>query len=160
MSSIRGEKLSETDPDVTDAGDDVVRILIALRHLQQVSSDVNAEEAEALGLSRTQFQAVSHLSVHGSNTSRQLADALNLTPGSVTNLVNQLVDMHLVQRSSGRDRREVILGLTPEGMQTANAVGIRYWRAVADGVTPQERETTLAALQNMSAALARFPRRS
>jgi DNA-binding MarR family transcriptional regulator len=152
--------MTEPNPDVTDVNDDVVQILIAFRHLQQVSSDVNADAAETLSLSRTQFQAVSHLSVHGSITSRQLADALNLTPGSVTKLVSQLVDMKLVQRSPGHDRREVILGLTTQGMETANAVGIRYWRAVTDGVAPQERKTTLAALRNMTAALARIPGRN
>lgn len=147
---------TNSDPDVTDVDDDVVRILIALRHLQQVSADVNARAAERLGLSRSQFQAVAHLSVHRSTTSGDLGEALNLSPGGVTALVDQLIRLGHVERQPGADRRQVIIALTTGGMAAANTVGVAYWHAVAEGVPAARRGATLEVLDDLGVALGRL----
>lgn len=147
---------TNSDPDVTDVDDEVVRILIALRRLQQASADVNARAADRLGLSRSQFQAVAHLSVHRTATSGDLGEALNVSPGGVTALVDQLIALGLAERRAGVDRRQVIVALTAAGTAAANTVGVAYWHAVAEGVPAARRGATLEVLDDLGAALGRL----
>jgi DNA-binding MarR family transcriptional regulator len=54
---------------------------------------------------------------------KKLADAIHLTPGAITQLVDGLVQANYVNRTpSEQDRRVSVVTLTPEGSRTMSAM--------------------------------------
>lgn len=82
-----------------------------------------ARVSERVGLSPLQARAIIALESHGASTQRSLALACATTPRNVTALVDALSARGLVTRAAHpRDRRSVLVTLTPEGHGLATRV--------------------------------------
>jgi long-chain acyl-CoA synthetase len=86
-----------------------------------------------------------------------VAALLGVTPSTVTSVVDGLVARGLVDRSSDpADRRRVVLGLTPAGMETVahgdRVVGAALDRLL-DRLAPREAETALVGLELLNKAV-------
>jgi DNA-binding MarR family transcriptional regulator len=86
-----------------------------------------------------------------------VAALLGVTPSTVTSVVDGLVARGLVDRSSDpADRRRVVLGLTPAGMETVahgdRVVGAALDRLL-DRLAPREAETALVGLELLNKAM-------
>ncbi len=70
------------------------------------------------GLSLPQMKAMHIVFLGKKSSMKEVADALHITPPSVTSLVNSLVKMGFIKRVHDRkDRRQVILSISPSGMK-------------------------------------------
>lgn len=79
--------------------------------------------ANAADLGITELRAISRISLSGSLTPKQLADALDLTTGSVTALLDRLEGAGLIARAPHpTDRRMLELRLTDAGRERVAAV--------------------------------------
>lgn len=85
----------------------------------------------------------------GSASPSELAGALRLTSGGMTNRLDRLEAAGLVRRTTAEtDRRAIVVSLTSEGARVADeafAANLREQRELITGLTSEER-TDLAAL--------------
>lgn len=127
------------------AGDEIVEELLEAGH--RVRSAVDTA-LRGLGLSVARLKVL-RLLEHGPASMKQLSDALHIAPRSTTDLVDGLVELGFVVRSSHpRDRRVTLLALTPEGAARLDA-GRRVAHAVHRAATrriPTERRQELVTL--------------
>ncbi len=92
---------------------------------------------------------------HGPSRVSELAQALQLTPAAITQLVAELERRGYVQRARDRDdRRVVLVSLTPQGEEVL--AGHRRRRraemqALVEALAPQDREALLRILQRLRA---------
>lgn len=86
-----------------------------------------------------------------------LARARHLDPARVTRIVERLVRLGLVSRQAGeRDRRHLLLALTPEGQQRLEQGRVDLRAAMGDllrGLTPEERTALAVALAGVQRVL-------
>lgn len=74
--------------------------------------------ADRLGIGLSEFRALSRISSEASMTPKQLAEALDLTTGTVTALIDRLENAGYVRRSAHpNDRRSLQVELTPAGAE-------------------------------------------
>lgn len=72
--------------------------------------------ADELGIGLSEFRALSRISSESALTPKQLAEALDLTTGTVTALVDRLENADYVRRTAHpNDRRSLQVELTPKG---------------------------------------------
>ncbi|MEE8601122.1 MarR family winged helix-turn-helix transcriptional regulator [Euzebya tangerina] len=103
----------------------------AIRELGAAIEVFDQHAAAALGIHRSDLRALNVLE-HGPVSAGQLGDALQLTSGSVTALVDRLIESGYVTRAaSATDRRKVQISLTP---QTYEAFATIY-RPCGEAVT-------------------------
>ncbi len=103
-------------------------VLTASRVLVAISARSLAGIEDRLTL--TQFRALVVLDDASGGTLRALAESLGVTASTAMRTVDRLVDLGLARRGDNpADRREVVLGLTPEGS-----------RVVADVTRARRRE--------------------
>lgn len=96
------------------------------------------EASQALGLNRSDLRALNVLE-HGPQTHGVIGEALGITSGSVTALVDRLVEAGYVERRpSPTDRRRVDVTLTPATFQAFATV----YRPCGEAVTASLRELT------------------
>lgn len=94
-----------------------VRLLqdrIARRHGEMSKTD--QENPVCAEVTMPQWVALMTVRERGEVTIKELAEALGVSPPSASTMVDRLVDMNMLRREqSQRDRREVLVALTPEG---------------------------------------------
>lgn len=97
-----------------------------------------------------EFRALAFIARHEDPSPSQLADHLGLTLSSLTHLVDGLVERGLlVRRPHQRDRRRLILSLTPLGestVHTARAAAQASLAARLAVLSPAEVETIARAM--------------
>lgn len=99
----------------------------AIRHLvdslraSQTASDMMDEAfCDFLGINRTDGRCIDVIDRRGRLTAGELAREVGLTTGAVTALIDRLEAAQLVQRKSDpRDRRKVLIELTPDAKKLA-----------------------------------------
>ncbi len=109
---------------------------------------------EGEGLSAPMFWALHHLVAEGPANVGQIATACTVTSANVSPAVDDLVREGLVEREpSPRDRRVVVLSVTPRGRTLYRAV----WSRVAEvllaslrGVPPHDLEVTARVLRRLA----------
>jgi DNA-binding MarR family transcriptional regulator len=106
------------------------RLSLAIRASQNTSEAFDEEVAAALGINRTDLRCLDILGQRGPLTAGQLAQAMHLTSGAVTTLVDRLERRGYARRvrDSG-DRRRVLVELTPETEQRA----LRFYEPLFHG---------------------------
>jgi DNA-binding MarR family transcriptional regulator len=76
-----------------------------------------------IGLTESRAHLVWELERHGPSTQRALADALGVTPRTITTLIDALVETGFVTREPHpTDRRATLVTFTPHGQATAHAL--------------------------------------
>jgi DNA-binding MarR family transcriptional regulator len=159
-----------------DDGDEVDRIVAAWRHER---SDLDVEPLEVLsrvsrlarhldraraaafaehGLETWEFDVLAALRRAGSPyelSPGQLVTQTLVTSGTMTNRVDRLTGRGLVQRlPDPRDRRGVIVRLTPDGLRTVDdafAGLLQRERALLSGLTGRERALLAGLLRRVLA---------
>lgn len=123
----------------------------------------DATVADAAGMSRTDWRCLDLLGTRGPLTAGQLAEAMRLTSGAVTGLIDRLEAAGLVRRvRDGGDRRRVIVELSDEVARRAAPVYgplVRDSDAALEAFTNDEIETILRYLVATRAILQRHTER-
>jgi DNA-binding MarR family transcriptional regulator len=115
-----------------DVDDLVTAVLTASRALVAVSARSLADLDETVTI--TQFRTLVVLDGHDGINLNRLADALDVTSSTAMRMIDRLLAVGMVTRQDNPvNRREVLLGLTPEG------------RSLVDSVT-QRRRAEIAAI--------------
>jgi len=113
----------------------------------------------AVGLSLGQIKATSWLASHGRRTIGELASGIGASLPSASELVDGLVQRGLVERETNpADRRQVLVGLTPEGArfkQEMRHLRIGQVRAALACLAPEERPVFVRSLEALVDALRR-----
>ncbi len=112
------------------------------------------------GLTHSQYQALD-LCSREPVTARKIAEALGLTPGGVTALVDRLEERGWVQRGKHPDdRRAVLVHLTREGLQFYTAVQESLtvsFRSVFQQIRTEDREALAQGLSALAKILEETP---
>lgn len=105
--------------------------MIAETRANQVATDaVDQAVADYLGLHRTDFRALDALEQRGRLTAGELADAMHLTSGAITSVIDRLERGGWAKRVPDHDdRRRVLVEVTPK----VQKLGSKFYEA--DGVT-------------------------
>jgi DNA-binding MarR family transcriptional regulator len=97
------------------------RLALAIRTSQNVSEAFDDRVAEILGINRTDLRCLDVLEQRGPMTAGQLADAMHLSTGAVTTLLDRLERVGYARRvRDTEDRRRVLVELAPEVRERSN----------------------------------------
>jgi DNA-binding MarR family transcriptional regulator len=136
-----------------DTDEFVTALLTASRVLVAISARSLADVEERVTV--TQFRTLVVLDSHREINLNGLAEELDVNASTALRMVDRLLVAHLVtRRENPANRREVLLGLTPEGERLVRQVTTRRRAEIARIVTamPTERRseliTTLSAFAN------------
>ena len=96
-------------------------LLIALRRVIRAISLHSRQLNKVAGLTSPQLLVIQYIHKHPNVIVRQLAEGINLSPATVTSILDRLETKRLVQRiRSTEDKRRVEVLLTHEGEQALN----------------------------------------
>ena len=113
------------------------------------------------GLSMTQIKAMWHVYAHGQRTMGEIAAGIGVSLPAASEVVDRLVDAGLAVRGSNpADRRQVLVGLTPEAEALATEMRrLRRGqiRAAMYRLPPAERPVFVHALEALVEALREEP---
>jgi DNA-binding MarR family transcriptional regulator len=110
------------DSDVKRTRQELIEQLsLAIRASQNVSDAFDEKVAERLGINQTDLRCLDILNQRGSMTAGQLAQAMHLTSGAITTVVDRLEAAGYANRvRDTEDRRRVLVELTPRAEETAS----------------------------------------
>lgn len=133
----------------------------AVRQVLRLAPDVHAALARRLGVGVTDLLALDHLSVPPAPVGVvDLGRRLGVTSASATVLVDRLVAARHVRRvPHPHDRRRALLEMTPHAeTEVRGALDplITELAAVVDRLDPDEAETVLRFLEDLTDVLVRF----
>jgi len=134
-----------------------VRPVTALiRRILQLTERADFAMADALGLSRGDFNAVAHLMSAEAMGPSELAQRLHMTSPSATVLADRLEAMgHVVRRPDPQDRRRLVLEPTASAQASAWAVLMPLIESVdhaLDGVSERDQKVIAAYLERVTHA--------
>jgi DNA-binding MarR family transcriptional regulator len=90
------------------------RLSLAIRRSQNVSEAFDEQVASILGINRTDLRCLDILDQRGPLTAGQLAEAMHLSTGAITTLVDRLERAGYARRiRDTEDRRRVLVELAP-----------------------------------------------
>jgi DNA-binding MarR family transcriptional regulator len=122
--------------------------MVAVRRLR------GRETQNADGLSNAQYGLLFGLVCDRPMSARELADAADLTPATVAQMLDSLAAAGLVQRSrSEQDKRVVLTALTPRGQALIEERRTRtepLWRAALSPFSDAELLTAAAVLDRLA----------
>lgn len=145
----------DDDRTIDDGANELVSALLtASRALVGVSARSLGQVEDAVTI--TQFRTLVVLEGHGDTRLNQLAERLGVTPSTAMRMVDRLITAHLVTREANKaDRREVLIGLSEEGVRLVREVTERRRAEIATIVAamPQKgRHKVVAALNAFAQA--------
>ncbi len=147
-----------TRAEAADADQLVTAVLTASRALVGVSARSLAELEETVTI--PQFRTLVVLERHSGINLNGLADELGVNASTAMRMIDRLLAAGLVTRAENpNNRREVLLGLTAEGIKLVNDVTRRRRAEIAAIVTamPAERRNELVAALHAFAEAADEP---
>ena len=125
------------------------RIYFRFVRLQQRVFGEMGQTLKPTGLSIPQFDVLSTLTEQEGLSQSDLATRLYVTKGTVSGLIDRLVDAGLVERRSAPgDRRSNAVFLTPEGRKVADE-GIRLQKAFVADTLGKLQDTDLKVLDGI-----------
>jgi DNA-binding MarR family transcriptional regulator len=128
----------------------VMALLTASRALVGVSASSIATVEHRVTL--TQFRVLVVLDAHGPTRLNQLAARLDVASSTALRTVDRLVAAGLVdRRDNERDRREVVIRLTPAGQDVVREVTSRRKRAIEAIAERMPRERRRALVEALTA---------
>lgn len=116
--------MSSTSPLSQEKVDELLKaLLVVSRTVQRVLESDAVSEAVAEQLSASQAQVLRLLGHHKRQSASQIASFLDVTRAAVSQLIDAMVDSHLVLRKTAEhDRRSVIIELTTKGKSRFRAI--------------------------------------
>lgn len=142
--------------------DEIARELSVL--IPRMMRGIQTSLAPVASITLPQFVLLVGLKDTGPTAVSEIARARNVSPPTVTRLVDRLIDAHMVTRvEDSHDRRRVLVQLTPQG-ETAvrrfqEAIGER-WKTVLVHLPEQEQEAFLNAIRRVGGVLAEVEKTS
>jgi len=129
-------------------------ILVALRRITRAIDIQSKRLVKQSGLTAPQLVIIQTLRRKGEMSSGAIARAISLSQATVTSIVERLERAGLVRRRKGDvDRRQVLVGLTPDGLARAESAPellqagfIRAFGALA----PWEQHMLIASVQRIA----------
>lgn len=122
--------------------DAVVDLREAFAGVQAALRRLRGRESQRTGVGISQWRLLSALAREGELSAGQLATASELTPATVTQMLDRLVADGVVdRRRSETDRRAVVCRLTPAGREQlveAEARFVARWEQVLADLTEEE----------------------
>ncbi len=129
---------------------------LAFRHLFRAVSRMRGRDTHlALGeLSHAQFELLIELDERGELSAGELAVAARISPASVTQMLDGLVESGYVARTrSDSDRRMVLASLTELGrarVAAKRAAWTARWQGALADVSPREMRSATKVLERLS----------
>lgn len=91
-----------------------------MRQLLEQSDSFTEYMEDALSVNETDFKAMGALMENGAMTAGQLAQAIGVSPGAATTVIDRLVAVgHVTREPSATDRRGVMVVPNPSSVETA-----------------------------------------
>ena len=126
----------------------------ALVQCYQAFETYSATDIRALGLTPSQFDIIATLGNTAGMTATELGEKTLITKGTLTGVVDRLIDRGWVERTAhGSDRRSQTIRLTPSGetlfakVFPAHLAHLGAGFAGADAATHERWQTTLRELE-------------
>lgn len=151
----------------TPNGDDSTPELLALglsfRHLFRAVSRMRGRDTHLGGgeISYAQFELLIELDEQGELSAGELALAARLSPATVTQMLDGLVESGQVERTrSDSDRRVVLARLTPLGQARVAAKRAAWrarWESALADVSPREMRAATKVMQRLGAVFQEEP---
>jgi DNA-binding MarR family transcriptional regulator len=124
------------------------RLSNEIRASQNISEAFDERVASELGINRTDLRCLDILDQRGPLTAGQLADAMHLSSGAITTLVDRLERAGYARRwRDTADRRKVLIELTPETRKLSTA----YYEPLFIGTMRLLENQTAEELERMIA---------
>jgi DNA-binding MarR family transcriptional regulator len=146
----------EWEAQLLDLGKAFRRVFRSLRRLRGRDTHLIGSE-----VSHAQMELLIELSEQGPLSARDLAAAAQLTPATVTQMLDHLAACGHVERTrSEADRRVVVTCLTPQGeskVQAKRAVWQERWESVLADVDAEDLRITTRVLQRLNAVFEDVP---
>lgn len=150
--------MHEGDPDGTGTeSPQLLEAVAAMSSLVRSADNFRHRAAEEARVGKTELRALGRIYVAGSLSPKQLAEALDLTTGTVTALLDRLERAELVTRiPHPQDRRMLRIELTPEGRERyGHVLGIwnRHILAAAATVPPETLAATVEFIRRLERSI-------
>lgn len=115
------------------------------------------EHARDVGLSLPQLFLLRGLREEGRIPVSRWVDIMGVSPSAATSLLDGLEEQGYVQRThDAKDRRQVLVSLTPKGRRLSEQVQAEFrrkWRSLCDEIPAGELEVAAATLERIGARL-------
>jgi MarR family transcriptional regulator, organic hydroperoxide resistance regulator len=151
-----GETSEEWHAELLDLGKAFRRVFRSLRRLRGRDTHLLGSE-----VSHAQMELLIELSEQGPLSAGELALAAQLTPATVTQMLEHLaVSGHVERTRSEVDRRVVVTRLTPQGelkVQAKRALWQARWEGILADVDARDLRTTTRVLERLNAVFADAP---
>jgi len=139
--------LDHSKKDVAMRMHDVMRRLVH-HHIRALSfPDLDTD------LTRAQMATLTQIGRRNESTMGLLADELGIAPGSLTGVVDRLIEKDLVQRErSSQDRRKVVVRLSRNGEETFvrfRGAATKFSDSLLSLLTPEENGTLLRLMERL-----------
>jgi DNA-binding MarR family transcriptional regulator len=142
-------------PDYKNGPEDVAGIVAACRQLHAAIDSLDEKAAQALGIARNDLRCLNLLE-RAPVSPTGIAQALSLTSGSVTVLLDRLEHRGLVRRRpSPSDRRALLVEATPQAWQALAAIYRPFGEALVALSTEYGPTRALVASQALQDIAAR-----
>ncbi len=134
---------------------ELVELGNAFRHVFRALRRLRGRDTHLIGseVSHAQMELLIELSERGPLSAGELATAAQLTPGTVTQMLDHLAECGHVQRTRGADdRRVVVTCLTPQGeakVQSKRAAWQARWEQALTDVNAEELRVATRVLERL-----------
>jgi DNA-binding MarR family transcriptional regulator len=129
---------------------DVIALATALGRVDAAHRRLRTRVAHRLGVTVTDLTALLVVSEADESTPKHLAAELGLTTGSVTTVIDRLVDAGQVRRTPrAGDRRSILVELTAAGRHTIQIVTGLYLGAIAIALESSSNSVSTQILDSL-----------
>jgi len=154
---------SETGGHQADPAPELTALGVAFRHLFRAVTRMRGRDTHLAGgeISHAQFELLIELDERGELSAGELALAARISPASVTQMLDGLVDSgHVARTRSESDRRIVLASLTALGRSRVEAKRAAWqgrWQQALGEVSPREMRAATKVLQRLAAMFDEAP---
>lgn len=142
------------------SADQIERALAGYAQIVELMSGMRTPEFPDSHVTMAQMRVLMLLSAIGEARMSDLAHQLGIAPSTLSSLVDRLVEAGLASRlDDPRDRRSVIVALTPAGSQMLdqfNELGAEALRSLLEQLDDREIVTVTKAIELLVAAARRL----
>ena len=155
---MSNHSLVSNDPDVADQL--TVRALAGYRELVERLSATHQPEFPDSSVTMAQMRVLMLVSVVGEARMSDLSPKLGISPSTLSSLVERLVEADLAKRREDeRDRRNVLVSLTPAGaavLDNLQELGVRHLRALLAQLDERELHAVNETIELLVSAARRL----